>query len=293
MKIRIGTRASKLALIQASSIKDILDKKGYETELVKISTPGDRILDRSIDQIGGFGVFSREIEKKLLAKEIDLAIHSLKDLPSIIPEGLELAKPVKGGDPRDVFVGKMPINSFEDLNYKTIASSSVRRKALMRELLEGVAFTNIRGNIDSRLRKVKEEAIDGSIFAKAGLDRMGIDQDYFILDPELFIPAPCQGILGIEFRSEDSYIREIFEEEHDEFSNFRMEIERTFQRELSATCSSPVGIYTKLTGDKLELFGCFKKDDEDYLHIDKLTGFKDEGIKLAKRLAKKLRAEDE
>ncbi|MDO5018621.1 MAG: hydroxymethylbilane synthase [Lagierella massiliensis] len=293
MKIRIGTRASKLAIIQAETIKNLLDNRGYTTEIIKITTSGDRVLDRPIDRIGGYGVFSREIEKQLLSKEIDLAVHSLKDLPSILHHGLELAKAVKAHDPRDVFVGKKPVNSIEELNNKIIASSSVRRKALMKEHLKGITFTNIRGNIDSRLRKVREEKIDGSIFAKAGLDRLGVDQDYFILDPEIFIPAPCQGILGVEFREEDSYLRDIFEEEYDEFSNFRMEVERAFQKELSATCSSPVGIYTKLNGDKVELFGCFKKDDDDYLHLDKISGSKREAVFLAKNLAKKLRSKNE
>ncbi|MDO5027163.1 MAG: hydroxymethylbilane synthase [Tissierellia bacterium] len=289
MKIKIGSRASKLALIQAESIKELLDKNGYETEIIKISTKGDRVLDRPIDKIGGFGVFSREIEKKLLEKEIDLAIHSLKDLPSILQPGLELAKPPKAHDARDVFVGKEIITAIEQLNNKKIATSSIRRRELLDKYFKDIEITGIRGNIDTRLKKVEEEDIDGAIFAKAGLDRIGFNNDYFILDPEIFIPAPCQGILGIEFRSEDTYIRDFFDREHDEFSAFRMQVERSFQKELSATCSSPLGIYTKLMGDRVELIACFKKDLDENLRIEKISGHKDDAISLAKNLAKIIR----
>ncbi|MDO5048228.1 MAG: hydroxymethylbilane synthase [Anaerococcus sp.] len=288
--IKIGTRASKLALIQAMSIKELLEKNGYESELIKVSTKGDRVLDRSIDKIKGYGVFSKEIEKKLLNKEIDLAIHSLKDLPSRLLDGLELAKPIKAADCRDVYVGKNPLGKFEDLENKHIGTSSVRRAALLEKYFYNIEISPIRGNIDTRLRKVKEEPIDGAILAKAGLDRMGKDINYYILDPEIFIPAPCQGILGIEFRSEDSYLREIFAREADEFSSFRMEVERAFQKELSATCTSPVGIYTKLRGDDLELFACFSKDGSKTLRLGKVKGSKADGVALAKKLAEELRS---
>lgn len=290
MKIRIGSRASKLALIQAMSIKKLLDENGYESQIIKIKTKGDRVQDRAIDKIKGYGVFSKELEKKLLDKEIDLAVHSLKDLPSRLKEGLELAKPPKAYDPRDVFIGDKNIKSLDHLAHKKIATSSVRRKALLEKYLDGVEFSTIRGNIDSRLKKVKEQNIDGTLLAKAGLDRLNLYDDYLILDPEIFIPAPCQGILGIEFRSEDSYIRDFFEKNHDEFSAFRMEVERAFQKELSATCSSPVGIYTKVSGENLELFACYKKDEKKQLAVGKIGGLREDGVLLAQTLAKKLRS---
>ncbi|MDD7305685.1 MAG: hydroxymethylbilane synthase [Peptoniphilaceae bacterium] len=290
MKIKIGTRSSKLALIQAVSVKDFLEKEGYGVELVKITTSGDKILDRPIDKIGGNGVFSREIEKKLINKEIDLAVHSLKDLPSILPDTLELLEPLKAADPRDVFVGKKIPKDFSNLEGKIIATSSVRRKFLLESFFKGITIKSIRGNIDTRLEKVKNENMDGAIFAKAGLDRLKYDFNYLILDPKIFIPAPCQGILGIEIRKEDTYLMKIFEQNKDPFSSFRMKVERTFQKELSATCSSPIGIYTELMGDKLNLYGCYKSDFDENLKFSKVSGKASDGILLAKTLAKNLRS---
>lgn len=290
MKIKIGTRGSKLALIQAVSIKELLEKEGFEVDLVKISTSGDKILDRPIDKISGHGVFSREIERKLLDKEIDLAVHSLKDLPSSLPEGLELAEPIKACDCRDVYVGKNPLSNFSQLEGKKIATSSVRRKFLLEKFVAKVSLRPIRGNIDTRLKKVKEEDMDGAIFAKAGLDRLNYDLSYLILDPKIFIPAPCQGILGIEIRSCDSYLKEIFEKNKDPFSSFRMKVERTFQKELSATCSSPLGIYTELIGDELNLYGCYKADFDKNLKFSKVSGKASDSILLSKTLAKNLRS---
>lgn len=293
MKVKIGTRSSKLALIQTESIKEILEKEGYEVELIKISTKGDRVVDRTIDKISGNGVFTREIEMKLLEKEIDLAVHSLKDLPSKLPYGLILAKPPKAYGVEDVYVGKEKIEDIKDLYNKKIATSSIRRKYLLNKNIENVKISPIRGNIDTRLKKVRENDIDGSIFARAGIDRLYTDVNYFILDPKVFIPAPCQGILGIEIRQEDSYLKEVFDRNCDEFTNYRMEIERSFQKELSATCTSPIGIYTQIKERKLNLYGCYKADDQKYLKFEQISGEISEGIFLSKKLANKLRSKYE
>lgn len=293
MKVKIGTRSSKLALSQTESIKEILEKEGYEVEIIKISTKGDRVIDRTIDKVSGNGVFTREIEIKLLEKEIDLAVHSLKDLPSKLPQGLCLAKPPKAYGVEDVYVGKDKVHKIKDLYNKKIATSSIRRKYLLNEYIKNVEICTIRGNIDTRLKKVREDAIDGSIFARAGIDRLYTDVNYFILDPKVFIPAPCQGILGIEIRDEDEYLTEIFDRNYDKFTNYRMEIERSFQKELSATCTSPIGIYTQINEGKLNLYGCYKADEQNYIKFDQISGEISEGILLSKKLANKLRSKYE
>lgn len=287
MKLRLGTRASNLALIQAHSVKKLLEKDPHiEVEIVEISTKGDRILDRPIDQLNDKGVFVREIEKELLNKRIDLAVHSMKDMPSDIVEGLIFVNPPRGANPEDVFVGDKTLKTIEDLAGKKIGTGSNRRKSQLNHFLDQLDIVGIRGNIETRMKKIEKENLDGIFLARAGLERAGYqDKITFVADPKKFIPSPCQGILAIQIRQEDVLLKEKLESFSDEFTTLRMKTERAYQKALGATCESPIGIFTELVGENLNLYGCYAQDPSDPLIYKKIQGKKEDSVQLAQELA--------
>lgn len=288
--IKIGTRASKLALTQANIIKDILESDGISTEIVKISTKGDRILDRRIDQINSKGVFVKEIEKTLLDKEIDVAVHSLKDMPSKIDERLTFAPPIKGEDPRDSFVGRDFIKSMDDMENSFIGTGSNRRVCQGINFFSNIKFKPIRGNVETRIKKIEDENLDGVILAKSGLIRSKLDHLInFDLDPKVFTPSVCQGILGIEIRKEDKGLIKIFEKHSDFNTLVRMEAERSFQKELGADCSTPMGIFTEIDGDNLTLTASMAYDRDGEICYREVSGKVNDRIALGKKLAQELK----
>lgn len=292
MKLKLGTRSSNLALIQASFVKDLIEnhRPDIEVEIVKMSTIGDRIQDKPIDQINEKGVFVREIEKALILKEIDLAVHSMKDMPSVIDDRLIFVNPPKSEPPEDVFVGSPFIKSLDDLEGKIIGTGSNRRKAQLSHWVEGIQTKPIRGNIETRMKKVEAENLDGTILAHSGLIRGGYeDRIGFILDPRKIIPSPCQGILAIEIRKEDRDLYDLFDEIKDPWASLRMDIERSYQATLSATCESPIGIYTECHGDQVTLYGAYAENPGDELKYDKVQGSVESGKELARTLANQLK----
>lgn len=291
MKIKIGSRASNLALIQANSIKNMLEEDPtLDVEIIEISTKGDRVLDRPIDQLNEKGVFVREIERELLAGHIDIAVHSMKDMPSEIVEGLLFVKPPKAAPPEDVFVGQSNIKSLEDLEGKRIGTGSNRRRAQLKKFVNNLELEGIRGNIETRMSKIESEGLDGIFLARAGLVRAGYeDRINFVADPTKIIPSPCQGILAIQVRESDRDIIEKLEAFSDPFSDLRMRVERTYQRALGATCESPIGIYTSLKNQELTLYGSYAENPQDPLIYRSITGSIEEAEKLATGLAKSLK----
>ena len=205
-KIRIGTRGSKLALVQTTLVAEALRAcwPGVETETVIIKTRGDRILDKPLGEIGDKGLFVSEFETALLEKRIDLAVHSAKDLPQRLAEGLEILAVPERADARDVLVqvkNKLP-------KAPVIGTGSLRRRLYVEKLWPGAQVKLIRGNVETRLAKLAKGEYDGIILAKAGLDRLGIierEKEHFVfqpLDPEVFLPAACQGIIAVEGRAD-------------------------------------------------------------------------------------------
>lgn len=288
--IKIGSRASKLALIQAELVKEILQEEGLDVKIIKISTKGDRIRDRKIDQINSKGVFVKEIEEALLEKKIDIAVHSLKDMPSNIDEKLIFVPALKAEDPRDVFVGKDIFKQMDDLNNALVGTGSNRRICQGRNYFSNIKFRLIRGNVETRIGKIEKENLDGVILAKAGLIRAGLDKKInFDLDPRIFTPSPCQGILGIEIRKEDEDLFEIFKKHSDKNSQIRMEAERAFQKELGADCSTPMGIFTEIENDKITLTGSFAFNKNSKMIYEKVSGKISDRVDLGKNLAKKLK----
>lgn len=289
MKIRIGTRSSKLALTQSYYLRDLLLKQGNDVEIIEISTIGDRIRNKKIEDINKKGVFVRDIEQKLLDNEIDLALHSLKDMPSYIDSRLIFANPPVSADPRDVFIGKN-ISSLSEMRGLRIGTGSSRRISQLKNIVADADPVPIRGNIDTRIKKIETENLDGVILAKAGIDRMKRSNEIsLILDPKLFIPSPCQGILGLEIRKEDRDLLKKLETVSDPVTSKRMNIERTFQISLGASCTSPLGIYTEFSSDRVNLYGCFSKGLDSRIYYRNISGNISQAETLSIELANKLR----
>jgi hydroxymethylbilane synthase len=248
--IIIGTRGSDLALWQANFVKSELERLGHSVELVIIKTTGDQIQHLSFDKIEGKGFFTKEIEEALLKKEVDLAVHSHKDLETHQPEGLVIAAVSARADASDVLlVLKSCVDSEQRWSLKSnanVGTSSSRRKALMRHFRPDVTLTDIRGNVPTRVEKLRSGQFDAIVMAKAGLDRLKLDLSDLhveILDPEDFVPAPAQGVLGLQCREEDARIREILGHLNHPDVAKRIQIERTVLQKMEGGCHLPLGVY--------------------------------------------------
>jgi hydroxymethylbilane synthase len=270
--IRIGTRRSALAVAQANLVAEALKKagNGLSAELVLKQTEGDRILDKPLLEFGGKGVFVTEFEQALLRGEIDFAVHSAKDLPMELEEGLGIVAVLERGDPRDVLVTP----SLSNLSGKKeiiIGTSSLRRKIQMEEIGTAmwpgalVRCENLRGNVQTRLSKLMEGSYDGILLAAAGLKRLGLWEDsrydYHCFDCETFIPAGGQGILAVEGRL-DSGLEAVVKHIEDEEARMCLSLERKILRHLNAGCHEPIGVYSRLGGGDMEVLGISRRGEE-------------------------------
>lgn len=289
--IRIGTRGSQLALYQAELTKKLLSEAFPEltVEIEVIKTKGDKILDVALSKIGDKGLFTKEIETALIAGEVDIAVHSLKDLPTTLPEGLKLGAVLKRAEYRDALVSKDGRKLHELTPEDSIATSSLRRRAGLMRINKHFQIVDIRGNVNTRLRKMEEGYCDAMIMAAAGLQRLGLD-NYIteILEPEAFIPATSQGVIAIESRIDDAetdaFLKEI---NHDATWN-AIEVERGFLRSIEGGCQVPVGCYSKIKGDTIFITGFVATlDGETYL-LEHESGPVSEGRKIGERLSAKL-----
>ncbi|ADL51947.1 hydroxymethylbilane synthase [Clostridium cellulovorans] len=258
--IRIGTRKSKLALMQTNIVIDAIKKKHPEIncEVVEMSTKGDEILDKSLLSFGGKGAFVSEFEKAIKSGEIDLAVHSAKDMPMDLLTGLKIVAVTKREDPRDVLVtanNKDTINDFNKTN-KLIGTTSLRRKLQIKRLLNNVDTKDLRGNVQRRLEKLISGEYDGIILAAAGLKRLGLLDDERInlnyLSVEDFIPAGGQGIIAVEGRAEEefSFLKDSI---HNEEAMYSLEVERYVMKKLNAGCNEPIGAYSFIDKDTIFL----------------------------------------
>ena len=293
MKIRIGTRKSKLALWQTEFVANKIKKlfPNVEIEIIKITTKGDKILDVPLAKVGGKGLFVKEIEEALLNNKIDLAVHSLKDVPTYFPKGLCLGAITEREDPRDCLISTK-YKSLEDLPEGAIVgTSSLRRKAQILQIRPDIKIKDLRGNVDTRLKKLENGDYDAIILAYAGLKRLGLkDKATYIFSPNQFIPAVAQGFLGIEVRLNDNNILNIVKKLNHTDSFIRAESERAFLKRLEGGCQVPLGCYSEIDGEELNLIG-FIADLEGKRFIkDKIKGKKEDyknlGIELAERLLK-------
>ncbi len=288
--LRLGTRGSALARSQAAHISQALLSldRTLSIEEVVIRTRGDHEIDRPIAPMGGKGVFVREIETALLAGDIDLAVHSLKDLPVEVPAGLELAAVPERADPADALVSPSGAR-LEDLPAGArVATGSPRRAALLRLLRPDVACVPIRGNVDTRLRRLEEGAFDALILARAGLVRLGrVDSKVRGLDPLRFVPAPGQGALAVEARAGSAAARAARALEHLP-SRLEARAEQALVRELGGGCQLPLGALARVRGDFLTLTAFLADPGSARWVGDTVQGAAAEPEALAGRLAARL-----
>jgi hydroxymethylbilane synthase len=255
-RIRIATRGSALALAQAGGIARAVEAAlGCETELVPIVTSGDRLADAPLASVGGKGLFVKEIEEALLDGRADLAVHSAKDLPAALPDGLVLAAFPARGDPRDALIGREPGARLETLpRGARVGTGSARRGSQLLALRPDLVQVPLRGNVDTRLRRLEERGLDAIVLACAGLDRLGrADAIHERIDPTLLLPAVGQGTLALETRAEDPLARELLVLD-DATTRACLAAERAFLRELEGDCNVPLAAFAEpLAGDRLRL----------------------------------------
>ncbi|MBF0486585.1 MAG: hydroxymethylbilane synthase [Nitrospirae bacterium] len=266
MEITIGTRGSKLALWQAEWVKGQLEliAQGIVVNLSIIKTTGDKILDVPLSKVGGKGLFVKEIEESLLRGESDIAVHSMKDVPTDFPDGLHLAAICQREDPRDAFVGRKGIDSFDAMpNEAALGTSSLRRSCQLLSLKPNLKIIQLRGNLDTRLRKLDEGLCDAIILAAAGMKRLGVQARITeILPVDISLPAIGQGAVGIECRSnnisqsKDELINSLAARLNHEATAVCVRAERAFLKRLEGGCQVPIAAYATLVdGGKLHIAG--------------------------------------
>jgi len=287
--IRIGTRGSKLALVQAEFVKTaIYEKHGIHCEIVKIKTTGDKILDSPLAKIGGKGLFVKEIEEALIRNEIDIAVHSMKDVPVDLKKGLSIVCITERKNPSDALISRNGKKLME-LNGAKIGTSSLRRQVQIKALLPDAVIENLRGNLDTRIRKLKEGRFDAIVVASAGLSRLGLlEEATELFTPDVMLPAIGQGALGIEAREDDKEIIELVKFLNHDKSNIEVSCERAFLRKLEGGCQVPIAGFAELKDQGLRITGMVASIDGKDLVRGTKTGKKDEAEKIGIELAEEL-----
>ncbi|MBM7572007.1 hydroxymethylbilane synthase [Aquibacillus albus] len=264
-KIVIGSRKSNLALTQTEWVIEQLKEIGapFDFEIKKIVTKGDKILDVTLSKVGGKGLFVKEIEQAMYNKEIDMAVHSMKDMPAEIPEGLTIGTIPDREDHRDAFISNGNVLLKDLPSGSIVGTSSLRRGSQILVARPDLEIKWIRGNIETRLRKLKDEDFDAIILAAAGLSRMGWGDDVVTeyLDPEVCVPAVGQGALAIECREDDADLRDWLEKIRNPKITRTVTAERTFLHELNGGCQIPIGGYAYLDNDEVVFLGLVATPD--------------------------------
>ena len=248
LPIRIGTRGSTLALAQAHEVRSrLMAQHGLEedaVEIVVIKTTGDRITDRPLAEIGGKGLFTKEIEDGLLGGSLHLAVHSMKDMPTVLPDGLEISTLLPREDPRDAFLSPKAGAIQELAQGAVVGSSSIRRQAQLKRLRPDLEVVMYRGNVDTRLRKLKEGEVDATILALAGLKRLGLEAEVTAaVDADVMLPAVAQGAIGLEIRADDDRTRQLLAPLNDVQTETALAAERAFLKVLDGSCRTPIAGY--------------------------------------------------
>jgi hydroxymethylbilane synthase len=252
MHLRIGTRGSRLALVQAERVAALLGERGYQAELSIITTQGDTVNGIPLHEIGGQGVFVRALDDAIIAGEIDAAVHSMKDIPARRPVGLSTCAIIKRDSPADFLVHTIPLE-----NVRIIGTSSTRRRAQLLRHMPGIVVHPLRGNVDTRLRKLSERQYDAIVIAEAGLERMELSVPGTRLFPEEYIPSPNQGTIAVVCKDEPAVRGILSLLDHPE-TRFDVEVERAVMEEVGGGCFTPQGIYCRsghLIGEILSLDG--------------------------------------
>jgi hydroxymethylbilane synthase len=293
MILRIGTRGSKLALTQSRWVRDKIEAKhpNLQVELVRIKTTGDKILDSPLAKIGGKGLFVKEIEEALLNERVDLAVHSMKDVPAELPEGLILATFPEREDPRDAFVS-LKYGKLEQLPQGArVGTGSLRRAAQLLHIRPDLELVPLRGNVDTRLRKLETGEFQAIILAAAGMRRLGFtDRISQLLSTEQILPAIGQGALGLEVRHDDEQTIGLIYFLNDEKTEVRVQAERAFLKELEGGCQVPIAAFCRINNGQLHLQGMVAELDGSRIIRDKIRGERNEAEEMGIRLARRLLA---
>ena len=297
MKLVVGTRGSNLALVQTNWVVEQLKKNNpnIEFEIKIIKTKGDLIKDLPLDKIGDKGLFVKEIEKSLLDGEIDMAVHSMKDMPSYLPEGLKFAHSPKREDPRDALIFKEGYKSLDDLPQGArIGTGSKRRKYQLLKHRPDLEIVPIRGNIETRIKKIETEKLDGVVLAASGLRRAGLDDkiDYYI-PTDIMLPAPAQGILALEIREDDKETEKIIDSIKDDITKIQIDAERGFLIGVNGSCHIPMGAYCEIEGEKITLTGLYGDGEGKKIVVQSQVGTLADAPKIGYELAKSVLKEYE
>ncbi|MEH7236207.1 hydroxymethylbilane synthase [Bacillus sp. JJ1562] len=290
-KIIVGSRRSKLAITQTNWVIQQLKNLGvpYEFEVKEIVTKGDKILDVTLSKVGGKGLFVKEIEQALFDKEIDMAVHSMKDMPAVLPEGLVIGCVPKREDHRDVIISKGEV-SFEKLpSGAIVGTSSLRRSAQLLAKRDDIEIKWIRGNIDTRLAKLENEDYDAIVLAAAGLKRLGWSDDVVseFVEPEVCLPAVGQGALAIECREDDTEILLALSKLNDEYTQNTVSAERSFLHKMEGGCQVPIAAYATMSDDKeIALTALVGSPDGKIIYKEQVYGKNpiEVGLEAAKKL---------
>lgn len=304
MKIRIGTRTSKLALAQVTEVSALLSSHiaNIQFEIVPINTSGDKILDRNLAEIGGKGLFIKELEEALLQNKIDIAVHSAKDVPPVLHDATHLAAFTERFDARDCFISKKFTSIDELPEGAIVGTSSARRKAILLRLRPDLEIVNFRGNVTTRLNKIENDEVDATILAVCGLERLSIKascpkghSDKNKIEKSVMLPAGGQGALAIQSRRDDQLISEVLAKINHLETQICVKAERSFLRELGASCSTPVAVHAVLEKDVLNLETLILMNDGSEVFATKLQGKADlqSAINLGKQAAEKTKKEAE
>ena len=281
--IRIGTRASKLAVWQAKQVQALLQKINISSSIIKIKSSGDKDLSKPVYELGITGVFTKELDIALLNNEIDIAVHSLKDVPTILPLGVRQGAVLQRGSELDIVIHNKPLNSKEN----TIATGSLRRKAQWLNKFKTDNIVEIRGNVQTRLRKLNENNWNGTIMAKAGLERLDIlPKDY--QDLNWMVPAPAQGAISVQNLTINSSITEVLKQINHVETELCTNIERSFLNKLEGGCAAPIGAHAKIVHSSIVFRGILLsvdgKDKIEINEVHKLDKTEDLGERLAKKI---------
>ena len=275
--LRIGTRGSPLALVQARAVRDhLVSALGCAPDAIElkiIRTTGDVIVDRPLAEEGGKGLFTKEIEEGLLRGDIDLAVHSAKDMPTFLPDGLVLSACLEREDPRDVFVSRKAGSVQELPRQAKVGTASLRRQAIMKRVRPDLEVAPLRGNVETRLRKLDEGEADAIVLALAGLRRLGLESRATrIMDAAEFLPAAGQGAIAIETREADAWTREAVARIDHADTSIAVAAERAFLAVLDGSCKTPIAAHASLAGDILQFRGLILRPDGSAAHETSVAG---------------------
>jgi len=293
MKIKVGTRGSRLALTQTNHVISMIKEAhpGLEVDVTIIKTKGDKILDMPLDKIGDKGLFVKEIETALINGDIDMAVHSMKDMPTDQPDGLCIVAPPAREDARDALILREGLSSLDDIPYGgTIGTGAIRRYSQILKKRPDLKFEPIRGNVETRMNKIVSENLDGCILAAAGLKRLDLEHRISqYLEFDVMLPSPAQGILAIECRENDESMLRILKTIQNEEASIQARGERVFLEAVNGGCHISLGAYCHVDGDKARLETMLGNSDGTELNYAEWSGSVDQVEDGAREMAEKLK----